>query len=86
VQIEFYSQARNHAWPGGDDAYDINDYDVHEYRLNCRTGEKVCYGAWETGNASRYWGVGLNDKHNCEDCCSTCGGGPLPLRILESEE
>jgi hypothetical protein len=79
VQIEFYSQDRNHAWPGGDRAYPINDDEVHNYSLNCRSGEKICYGAWVTGNDSKYWGVGANNKHGCKGCCYTCGRGDTPI-------
>ena len=73
VQVEFYSQYRDAAWPGSDRAYDLNDYNDHQYRLNCINGEKICYGAWVTGSGGRYWGVGPNDKYNCGNCCATCG-------------
>jgi hypothetical protein len=46
VQLEFYSQDRNAAWPGGGRAYVLRDYDIHTFNLNCWFGEKICYGAW----------------------------------------
>jgi hypothetical protein len=46
IQIEFYSQDRNHAWPGGNQAYNLGSGDDNEYKLACRSGEKICYGAW----------------------------------------
>jgi len=82
VQIEFYAQGRSHAWPGGNRAYNLNDYDVHTYTLNCIGGEKVCYGAWVTGNSSRYWGVGMNNKHGCSDCCYTCDDNTAEVRLV----
>jgi len=72
VGVEFYSQTRDHAWPGGDRQYTVNNDGT--YSLNCNAGEKICYGAWRDGNSSVYWGVGMNDKHGCERCCITCGG------------
>lgn len=54
VQVEFYSQNRNHAWPGGSKAYNLSDYEVHIFKLTCRSGEKICYGAWLSGNQNRY--------------------------------
>jgi hypothetical protein len=72
VQLEFYSQNRNAAWPGGDRAYEIRDWQWHTYRITCRTGEKICYGAWVAGDETTYWGVGLNDRHGCQGCCRTC--------------
>lgn len=82
VQIEFYAQGRRHAWPGGNQAYGLNDYDTHTYTLNCRSGERICYGAWVTGNSSKYWGVGSNNKYSCSNCCATCGAGDTPKIVL----
>jgi hypothetical protein len=82
VQIEFYSQDRSVAWPGNGMAWDLNDYQRHTYTLNCRSGEQICFGAWVTGNSSRYWGVGANNSHGCQKCCFTCGAGNYPTQIL----
>lgn len=77
IQIEFYSQNRRHAWPGGNKAYNLSRGDSNDYKLACRQGEKVCYGAWVKGAASTYWGVGLNGKYQCDACCQVCGDGNL---------
>jgi hypothetical protein len=78
VQIAFYSRERNHEWPGNGQAWDLNDYNQHTYTLNCRRGEKICFGAWVTGNANRYWGVGFGGKQGCSTCCYQCGEVPQP--------
>ncbi|HTE14624.1 MAG TPA: hypothetical protein VK642_06070 [Burkholderiales bacterium] len=82
VQVEFYSNNRNYVWPGRNQVYSIRDYDVHTYNLNCVKGEKVCYGAWLTGDASTYWGAGKGGKQGCNDCCYICNGGTTPIRNL----
>jgi hypothetical protein len=82
VQAEFYSQIRNWAWPGGGQAYNLNDSAVHDFPLTCNSGEKICVGAWSTGNASIYWGVGYDNRHGCTSCCYICGGGELPTITL----
>lgn len=82
VSVEFYSQDRNHAWPGGSQVYVIKDWDVHTYKLNCYTGEKICYGAWVRGRKSTYWGVGHNNRNRCRTCCYTCGGGRTKVKVL----
>lgn len=82
VQIEFYSQNRNFAWPGGNKAYNLDDSQIHQFSLNCRSGEKICYGAWVTGNQSRYWGTGLGGRQACSKCCFTCDGGQTPIITL----
>jgi hypothetical protein len=73
VQISFYSQNYSREWPGNGQAWGLNDYDVHEYNLKCRSGEKICFGAWVTGNSNIYWGVGADNKHSCSSCCYICG-------------
>ncbi len=79
VQVAFYSQDRDYSWPGGDQAYNLNDSDVHSFPLTCRRGETICYGAWVTGDDDQYWGVGMDDAHTCSDCCYECGDGSTPV-------
>lgn len=76
VSLEFYSQDYSRAWPGGGQVYVIDDWDAHTYNLECQNGELICYGAWVRGDASTYWGVGLDNSYPCSDCCATCGAGP----------
>lgn len=73
VQASFYSKNRGHEWPGEGRAYNLNDSQMHKYRLTCQPGEQICFGAWETGNANTYWGVGPDDKYGCKGCCAVCG-------------
>lgn len=68
--LEFYSQDRKAAWPGNNRQYNLKSDDT--YNLNCRAGEKICFGAWRDYQTT-YWGVGRNDKNGCERCCIRCG-------------
>jgi len=79
VDVAFYSQSRSHSWPGGDKVWVIKDYEVHDYRLNCNKGEKICYGAWVRGSSSSYWGAGRGGRQSCKSCCFTCNGGETPV-------
>jgi hypothetical protein len=83
VEIAFYSQNRKTEWPGGGKVYAKSGHDVASYPLTCVKGEKICYGAWLKGNASRYWGVGQGNTQKCSDCCYTCNGKTVtPIRDL----
>lgn len=78
VQLSFFSQFRSAEWPGSGDAYKLNDSLPHSFALSCRTGEKICYGAWPTGGDvngrySKHWGAGVNNEQDCENCCAICG-------------
>ena len=76
VQIAFYSRSYKREWPGHGKVWGLNDYGTHTYRLECTTGEKVCFGAWLTGSGKTYWGVGFKGKNGCEHCCYTCDENP----------
>jgi hypothetical protein len=80
VQVAFFSQDRHARWPAQGRAWNLNDYNDHKFNLSCVNGERICYGAWLTGNARTYWGVGADGKEACNNCCYTCGG-PDPRHI-----
>ncbi len=75
VQLEMYSQDRDHAWPGGNEAYILDDGETKNITLECEDQENICYGAWVSGDATTYWGVGPNNDQECSDCCYVCDGG-----------
>jgi len=74
VDLEFYSDDRRVAWPGDNKVYTLKDSHWHTYVLNCRRGEKICYGAGVRGKYDSYWGVGINRRARCEECCYRCDG------------
>jgi hypothetical protein len=75
VEVELYSQDRDHVWPGNGQIYMLDDGETKSMALSCDEGEKICYGAWISGDQSTYWGVGPGNQQACEDCCYTCTGG-----------
>jgi hypothetical protein len=82
VSLEFYSKTRNHVWPGDGKVYILDDSEEHTYNLGCRTGEKICYGAWVRNRSDEYWGVGYDGKEGCTGCCYTCGAGATKVFVL----
>jgi hypothetical protein len=84
VQVAFFAQDRNHVWPGGGNAYNLDDSQVHEVKLSCQPGEKICYGGWVTGNAKIYWGRGAEGKQRCDNCCYACSNNTTPVINLNN--
>ena len=80
--ILYSSDRKGHQWPEPGKVYVLKPGAEEDFRISCLGGEKVCYGAWVSGDPSRYWGVGRN-KHSCKKCCFTCDGGNTPLIGLE---
>ena len=83
VEIAFYSNNRDWQWPGRGKVWVLDDDNYKTFTLNCRYGEKICYGAWVRGDRSRYWGAGYGNRQSCSSCCYTCGYGatqPITLR------
>ena len=58
LHLKFFSRDYKTVWPARDRVYVIDDYEYHDYSLNCEYGEKICYGAWVKGDKSTYWGIG----------------------------
>ena len=83
VSVEFYSQDRNHVWPGGGEVHIIKDWDTHTYSLTCDDGEKICYGAWVRNDSSTYWCAGNDGGQACDNCCAVCGHGELKTQVLK---
>ena len=75
VEVELYSQDRNHVWPGNGEIYLLDDGETKTMALSCQDGEKICYGAWISGDKTTYWGMGPGGTAGCDDCCYTCTGG-----------
>ncbi|QDZ00673.1 hypothetical protein FQ775_09920 [Nitratireductor mangrovi] len=75
VEVELYSQDRNHVWPGGGQVYYLDDGEAKQMSLACEEGELICYGAWVSGDEGTYWGTGPGNGQECNDCCYTCTGG-----------
>jgi hypothetical protein len=73
VSLSFYSQNRDHSWPGPGSMYPLDDSRHHQFTLACRDGEQICYGAWPTGGGTIHWGVGRNNQYHCRSCCYVCG-------------
>ncbi len=81
VEIEFYSQGRNHVWPGRNEVYLLPAYSNNmTMNLECRQGEQICFGGWPKGNAtgSRYWGIGPGGGYtDAGKSCGICGNGNM---------
>ena len=75
LEVELYSQDRNHVWPGDGQVYILDDGEAKQMPLSCEEGERICYGAWIMGDRNTYWGVGPGGEEACSDCCYTCTGG-----------
>lgn len=83
IHLAFYSSDRDWEWPGGDEVYVIDNYEVYDFHLNCQYGEKICYGAWPKGSRKTYWGVGRDGRQGCENCCIRCEGGETGVIVLQ---
>ena len=80
IQLRFFDRMNDLVWPGGNRVYLLEGSNT--YRLSCRPGAKVCYGARPHNSfATNYWGVGIDGDKGCDDCCYTCpDGGTIEVR------
>ena len=78
----FSSDRKGHQWPAPGRVYMLDDSQVHTFNISCLGGEKICYGAWVSGNSKTYWGVGKNAQ-GCQKCCYTCNHSETPVITLQ---
>lgn len=75
IELAFYSDDRRLKWPPGDQVYYVESGTSADIRLSCQIGQRICYGAWPSGNTDSFWGVGYTARQGCSNCCYTCNGG-----------
>ena len=75
ISIAFYSEKRRgHGWPDWNRNWSLHG-GQNSFTLSCRVGEKICFGAWRSGNINGVdWGVGPRHRHGCQRCCAVCNG------------
>lgn len=81
--VVYSSDRRGHQWPVPGKVFVLDTDEVTKFKVGCLGGEKVCYGAWVSGDSSTYWGVGRGNKRGCSKCCYTCDGGETPIISLD---
>ncbi|MCQ2005678.1 hypothetical protein [Rhizobium sp. NRK18] len=75
AEAAFYGEDSGTVWPGADTTYSFIKGETKTVTFSCQEGERICYGAWATGDTTTYWGVGQGNQHGCPYCCYTCSGG-----------
>lgn len=78
ISVSFYSEGRNHEWPGNGQVWLLErDTQRYTFNLSCNRGENICFGAWVRGNPDIYWGVGKDRRFSCQKCCHVCNGSTV---------
>lgn len=71
VRWRVWAQDRDWVWPNPDETFVSDGYDREtEQSIECLVGELLCFGAESAGSV---WGVGLDGRGQCDDCCEPCG-------------
>lgn len=52
-------------------------------KIACKTGEKVCYGAWVKNSRSKEWGADYGGKRGCQQCCYRCEDVETPVLVMK---
>lgn len=81
VVVELHGETG--VWPGGDQLYMFDAGERKSFPIDCREGEKICYGAWLYGDDRVSWGVGPENDRDCADCCFTCVSSTIHVLELK---
>lgn len=80
IAWRLFSQDRDWIWPGPDDTFASAGLGVSASEsIECLVGELVCFGG---AAGDRSWGVGLDGRAECEDCCQPCSATSVELEPL----
>lgn len=71
VAVELHGNA-GHVWPGDGKVFMLDTAEKKSVPVACEAGERICYGAWLVGDDRTAWGVGPDNKEDCENCCTIC--------------
>lgn len=81
LQWRVWSRDRDWVWPNIDDVFVSSGLDtVSRESIECLVGETMCFGGVAGDGAA--WGVGLDGRGSCGDCCFECSGDPVVLGDL----
>lgn len=72
VALELYGERPGRVWPGDGKVYLIEKEARKSIPVECKGGERICYGAWRLGNDKVIFGAGPDKAFDCEDCCFIC--------------
>jgi hypothetical protein len=73
VYLNLYSKTRTWNWPGRKHHWVLNAGQKGTVAAGaCQPNEYICYGGGNK-DRSRYWGVSLDGKKGCANCCIQCG-------------
>ena len=70
IAYKFYDETSLLVWPSLNSYYETPGLNIEDDNdLTCIVGNQICYGA---ENSIFYWGVGLDNQYDCDDCCIIC--------------
>ncbi|MBK6916114.1 MAG: hypothetical protein IPH07_01820 [Deltaproteobacteria bacterium] len=83
IQWRVFSMDRDWLWPGPDAVFtSVAPHEPSYESVECLDGELLCFGA-QAGD--RQWGIGLDGRGECDDCCQPCASDTVELAPLACE-
>ena len=81
VQYRFFDDTTKQQWPADPTQVYVMKFGATvNNMLTCNTGDRICLGAGQAMGVNS-WGVGIDGKAGCPNCCITCMPTPPPITI-----
>ncbi len=81
-----WAQDRDWVWPNPDSTFTAaEDGAITRQSIECVVGELLCFGGESVdadGETVSVWGVGLDGRTACDDCCEPCGALAIDMGDL----
>ena len=74
IEVRFFEYDENSDLKASWRRKKIKGNGTSSFKLRCYSpGHRVCYGA--ANRPGYHWGVGMDGRESCTDCCASCGTG-----------
>jgi hypothetical protein len=72
IGVRLFDRTNNLVWPNASQYWRTGAGGTINVPISCERGARICYGAATDPQTTRYWGIGLDGRQGCDDCCYTC--------------
>lgn len=83
IRWRVWAQDRDWVWPDPESTFTAEGFAaISQQTIECVVGELLCFGAESEDSV---WGVGLDGRGACDDCCEPCGIEVVDMGDLRCE-
>ena len=72
LQARFFDVDRDLVWPGRGSVFATGPGGIIDALITCEVGDLICHGTETDPADGLFWGLALDGRAGCENCCEVC--------------